>query len=168
MTATEVVSSSSAGFRKDFVVSDKATLSFSLDGARLFLGAAPPPDPEKSADEEIPADEKVLVDLWHWKDDYIQPIQKVRAEQERSRSYRAVYVVKDKRFVQLADEKMESVGCRTMAAPWERRPRFYRVTRLRSGLSDVYGFTSDAPAGRSRIEARFGATISPNAKYTLV
>jgi hypothetical protein len=65
MAATEVVSSTTAGFRKDFVVSDKATLSFSLDGARLLVRR--PPDPEKSADEEIPADEKVLVDLWHWK-----------------------------------------------------------------------------------------------------
>ena len=45
MTATEVVSSTSAGFRKDFVVSDKASLGFSLDGGALFLGAAPPPDP---------------------------------------------------------------------------------------------------------------------------
>ena len=107
-----------AGFRKDFVVSDKANLSFSLDGGRLFLGAAPPPEPEKNPDEEIPADEKVLVDLWHWKDDYIQPMQKVRAEQERNRSYRAVYHVKDKKFVQLADETMEE------RHSVERRPRY--------------------------------------------
>ena len=100
----------SPGFRKDFVVSDKANLSFSLDGSRLFLGAAPPPEPEKNADEEVSADEKVIADLWHWKDDYIQPIQRVRAEQERQRSYRAVYLTKEKRFVQLADESMESIN----------------------------------------------------------
>jgi hypothetical protein len=91
-TAMEIVSASSPGFRRDFVVSEKATLSFSIDGRRLFLGAAPPPELEKNPDEEIPADEKVLVDLWHWKDDYIQPIQKVRAEQDRNKSYRAVYL----------------------------------------------------------------------------
>ncbi len=34
--ATEVVSTSSPGFRKDFVVSDKATLGFSLDGSHLW------------------------------------------------------------------------------------------------------------------------------------
>jgi predicted nuclease of predicted toxin-antitoxin system len=109
-SATEIVSTSSAGFRKDFVVSEKANLSFSLDGSHLFLGAAPPPEPEKNPDEDIPADEKVLVDLWHWKDDYIQPIQKIRAEQDRNRSYRAVYLVKDKKFVQLADESMETIS----------------------------------------------------------
>ena len=108
--ATEIISTSSTGFRKEYVISDKANLSFSLDGSRLFLGAAPPPEPEKSPDEELPADEKVMVDLWHWKDDYIQPIQKVRAEQERTRSFRAVYIFKDKKFVQLADESMDSIS----------------------------------------------------------
>src|SRR5688572_1122114 len=88
--ATEIVSVTSSGFRKDLVVSERANLSFSLDGSRLFLGSAPPPEPERNPDEEIPADEKVLVDLWHWKDDFVQPIQRVRAEQERNRSYREI------------------------------------------------------------------------------
>ena len=108
--AAEIVSPSSPDFRKDLVVSEKANLNFSLDGSRLFLGAAPPPEPEKNPDEETPADEKVLVDLWHWKDDYVQPIQKIRAEQDRNKSYRAVYHIKDKKFVQLADETMENVS----------------------------------------------------------
>ncbi len=107
--AQEIVSSSSPDFRKDFVVSEKAALNFSLDGSRLFLGSAPPPEPEKDADKEPLDDEKVLVDLWHWKDDFIQPIQKTRAEQDRNKSYRAVYHVKEKKFVQLADETMENV-----------------------------------------------------------
>src|SRR6185503_2117230 len=80
--AQEIVSSSSPDFRKDLVVSEKATLNFSLDGSRLFFGSAPPPEPEKDADKEPLDDEKVLVDLWHWKDDFIQPIQKTRAEQD--------------------------------------------------------------------------------------
>src|SRR6266699_1690916 len=33
--ATEIVSTASPGFRKDFVVSDKANLGFSLDGGHL-------------------------------------------------------------------------------------------------------------------------------------
>src|ERR1051325_8460979 len=108
--ATEIVSISSPGFRKEFVVSDRANLNFSLDGSHLFLGTAPPPEPEKNPDEEIPADEKVLIDLWTWKDDYVQPIQKVRAEQDRNRSFRAVYDVQTKKFVQLADDTMEKIG----------------------------------------------------------
>src|SRR6185369_13763 len=170
IAATEVVSSTTAGFRKDFVVSDKATLNFSLDGARLFLGAAPPPDPEKSADEDIPSDEKVLVDLWHWKDDYIQPMQKVRAEQERSRSYRAVYVVKDKKFVQLADEKMESVALSNDGRMGiGRDDRAYRISNdYDPGMSDVYLVnTTDGTRRQIGQKQRFASSLSPSAKYAL-
>jgi dipeptidyl aminopeptidase/acylaminoacyl peptidase len=169
-SASEIVSTSSAGFRKDFVVSEKATLGFSLDGSRLFLGAAPPPEPEKSADEEIPADEKVLVDLWHWKDDYIQPMQKVRAEQDRNRSYRADYIIKDKKFVQLADESMESVspsndGRYAIGAD----NRAYRVmSDYDPGLSDFY-LVNTADGTRKLVgqKQRFNVSLSPGAKYAI-
>jgi dipeptidyl aminopeptidase/acylaminoacyl peptidase len=168
--AAEVVSSSSPGFRKDFVVSDKATLNFSLDGARLFLGAAPPPEPEKNADDDIPADEKVLVDLWHWKDDYIQPMQKVRAEQERTRSYRAIYSVKDKKFVQLADEKMDSV---TLSNDGRigigRDDRAYRITNdYDPGQSDFYLVnTGDGTRKQITQKQRFSVSTSPAGKYAI-
>ncbi len=168
--ASEIVSTSSPGFRKDFVVSDKATLSFSLDGARLFLGAAPPPEPEKSADEAVPADEKVLVDLWHWKDDYIQPIQKVRAEQERSRSYRAVYVVKAKKFVQLADEKLESLvpsidGRLAIGSD----NRAYRIiSDYDPGLTDSYLVSAEDGTRKPVIQKHRGnVSLSPGAKYAI-
>jgi dipeptidyl aminopeptidase/acylaminoacyl peptidase len=169
-SAAEIVSPSSAGFRKDFVVSEKATLGFSLDGSRLFLGAAPPPEPEKSADEGIPADEKVLVDLWHWKDDYIQPIQKIRAEQDRTRSYRADYIIRDKKFVQLADESMESVspsndGRYAIGAD----NRAYRVmSDYDPGLSDFYLVnTTDGTRKLVGQKQRFNASLSPAAKYVI-
>ena len=167
---SEVVSTSSPGFRKDFIVSDKATLSFSLDGSRLFLGASPPPDPEKNPDEELPADEKVVVDLWHWRDDYIQPMQKVRAEQERSRSYRAAYVVKEKKFVQLADEKLESVALSSdgrLAIGNDNRA--YRVmSDYDPGFSDFYLVNaSDGTRKKIGEKQRGGLSFSPGAKYAL-
>jgi dipeptidyl aminopeptidase/acylaminoacyl peptidase len=168
--AIEVVSNSSPGFRKDFVVSDKANLSFSLDGARLFLGATTPPEPDRNPDEEPLADEKVLVDLWHWKDDYIQPIQKVRAEQERQRSYRAIYIVKEKKFVQLADEKMESLAPSNdgrMAIGSDNRA--YRVTNdYDPGMTDYY--VVNAEDGTRKLVAqkqRFNVSLSPSGKYAI-
>ncbi len=56
-----------------------------------------------------PAEDKLLADLWSWKDDYIQPMQKVRATQERSRAYRGVLHIATKKFVQLADDTMNVV-----------------------------------------------------------
>lgn len=82
----------------------------------------------------------MVVDLWHWKDDYIQPMQKVRAEQERNRSYRAVYHIKEQKFVQLADATMENVNP-SANGQWAigADDREYRVLVGRdTSYSDVY------------------------------
>ena len=99
-----------ANLRADFVISESAGINFSLDGSRLFFGTSPPPEPEKDAEADANADDKVGVDLWHYKDDYIQPMQKVRATAERNRSYRAVYHLKEKKFLQLADESLQNIN----------------------------------------------------------
>ena len=168
--AAEIVSRQTDGFRKEFVISDKGNLTFSLDGSRLFFGTAPPPEPEKSADEEIAADEKVLVDLWHWKDDYIQPIQKIRAEQDRNKSYRAVYNFNDKKFVQLADETMESVtpandGSYAIGSD----NRKYRVmSDYDPGFADYYLVnTSDGSRKPLLAKQRGNYSLSPGAKYAI-
>src|SRR5262249_17781447 len=86
-----------------------AGLSFSSDGTKLYFGVGHPPEPEKDPNKDTPAEEKVVVDLWHWKDDFIQPMQKVRSQQERNRSYRVVAFLNDKKVRQLADETMQDV-----------------------------------------------------------
>jgi dipeptidyl aminopeptidase/acylaminoacyl peptidase len=168
--ATEVVSTASSGFRKDFVVSEKANLGFSLDGSRLLIGTAPPPDVEKNPDEETPADEKVLVDLWHWKDDYVQPIQKIRAEQERNRSYRAVYHLRDRKFVQLADETMENIvpaNDGTFAIGSDNRA-YRAMSDYSPGLADYYLVNTVTGARKPIVhKQRFPVSISPNAKFAV-
>ncbi|HXS00257.1 MAG TPA: prolyl oligopeptidase family serine peptidase [Pyrinomonadaceae bacterium] len=168
--ATEVVSVSSPGFRKEFVVSERANLSFSLDGSHLFLGTAPPPEPEKNPDEEIPADEKVLVDLWHWKDDYVQPIQRIRAEQDRNRSYRAVYDLQTKKFVQLADETMETIspsndGSYAIGAD---NRKYRTISDYDPGFTDYYLVnTADGSRKPLLTKQRSNVSLSPNAKYAI-
>jgi len=108
--ATELVSTSTANFKPGYVISDKGQISFSLDGDKVFFGVAPPSELEKDESEDASSDDKVSVDLWHWKDDYIQPMQKVRAEQERNRTYRAVFNIADKKYAQLGDETLQQVN----------------------------------------------------------
>jgi dipeptidyl aminopeptidase/acylaminoacyl peptidase len=168
--ASEAVSTSSTGFRREYVISDKANLTFALDGSHLFFGNAPPPEPEKNADEEIPADEKVLVDLWHWKDDYIQPIQKVRAEQERNKSYRAVYNIKSKKFLQLADDTMEGVSpSNDGSVALGSDNRKYRVmSDYDPGFADYYLVNTDDGSRKPlATKQRGGFSLSPGAKYAL-
>ena len=169
-TAAEAVSVKTAGFRPEFVVSEKGSLNFSYDGSRLFLSNAPPPESEADPNNAIPDEEKVVVDLWHWKDDYVQPMQKVRAISDRDRSYRAVWHIKEQKFVQLADTTMENVnpssdGLYALGTD----DRSYRpMQNYDGGYSDYYLVnTVDGSRKLLQKQMRFGMSWSPNGKYTV-
>ena len=101
--AVLVVSAATPGFHAGWVVSNKGALTFSKDGSRLFFGAGPVPPPAHATaiDEDKPS-----FDLWNYKDEQIQSIQKVRATADLNRSYRAVYLVPQRKMIQLADDTM--------------------------------------------------------------
>lgn len=169
-SATEVVSVKTSGFRPEFVVSEKAGLNFSYDGSRLFIGSAPPPDAEPDPEKAVPDEEKVAVDLWHWKDDYVQPMQRVRMISDRDRSYRGVWHIKEQKFVQLGDEAMETIipspnGLYAIGID----DRSYRIrSNYDPGFSDQYLInTLDGTRKLIRQGGQFGASWSPNSKYVL-
>jgi dipeptidyl aminopeptidase/acylaminoacyl peptidase len=85
-------------------VSDRGSLSFSRDGARLFFPTAPEKPAMKKEDGP-----KVNYDLWHYKDDHIQPMQKVQAAQDRNRTYRAVIHIADAKVVALAGPDLQEI-----------------------------------------------------------
>jgi dipeptidyl aminopeptidase/acylaminoacyl peptidase len=106
--ATELASAATAGIPKGMVISEFAAPRFSKDGARIYLGTGAPPAPTADPDDKTPQPTKV--DLWNYKDPLIQPMQKVREQQERERTYRAVIHVADRKFVQLASEDLPTVN----------------------------------------------------------
>ncbi|HJR61928.1 MAG TPA: prolyl oligopeptidase family serine peptidase, partial [Vicinamibacterales bacterium] len=105
--ATELVSAATPGIGKGMVVADSAGPRFSRDGSRIFLATAPPPPPPPDPNSSDP--QPIPVDLWSTKDPWLQPMQRVRAEQERSRSYRSVFHLADKKLVQLATPDLPTV-----------------------------------------------------------
>ncbi|UCE40763.1 MAG: prolyl oligopeptidase family serine peptidase [Candidatus Aminicenantes bacterium] len=65
------------------------------------------PEKKKAEDieeEEPPAD----VDIWHWNDEKIQSVQKIRADRDRNFTYRSVYNLETKRFIRLCDERIRT------------------------------------------------------------
>ena len=164
----ELVSPATPSFKPGWVISDRGNISFSSDGSRIFFGVAPAPEPAPSADEQVPADEKVVVDLWHWNDDFIQPMQKVRASQERNRSYRAVYHKAEKKFVQLADPEMPGLNV-TPDGRWglgtdDRQYR--RLVGVDSNYSDYYIVDTAAGSRKALVQKLSGnVSISPGGRY---
>ncbi|MGH9345938.1 MAG: prolyl oligopeptidase family serine peptidase [Vicinamibacterales bacterium] len=103
--ATELVSATTPGMPPGLTVSEHGTPKFSNDGARLYLDTAP----RRKAQPEHGSD-AIKVDIWHWKDPLLQPMQKARAEEETKRGYPAIVHIRDRRFVQLASSDMPAVA----------------------------------------------------------
>ncbi|MBK5255858.1 MAG: S9 family peptidase [Vicinamibacteria bacterium] len=108
-SATAVIDSSTPGMKATLSVSDKGAVAFSRDGSRLYVPTAAPAEPPAAEGDDAPADEKVVLDIWNYRDDLVQPMQRIRAAQERSRTYRGVYQIEGKRYVQISDPSLRSV-----------------------------------------------------------
>src|SRR5580658_689364 len=108
-TATELGSTATPGFHKDFVISENGNLSFSNDGKHVYFGCALPAPEKKDDAATDPSEEKAVVDLWSYKDEYLQPAQKLRAARDRNRTFTAAYSIPDHKLIQLADDQLETV-----------------------------------------------------------
>jgi len=104
--AEAAVDSSTAGFRKGWMVSEHAAPWFSKDGRTLYFGTAPVPLPDDTTfnDVETPA-----LDVWNWQDGFIQSHQLKNLENEKKRSYTALLHLADRRFVQVGDTSLQRV-----------------------------------------------------------
>ncbi len=105
--ARPVAGPGTAGLPTGWIPSEHALPEFSKNGKRLFFGTAPRPLPEK--EDSLLPEERYRLDLWHYRDPLIQPMQLVQAGQEKERSYLAVYHIEEKLAVQLAREDMPDV-----------------------------------------------------------
>jgi len=77
-------------------------LAFSDNGEKLFFGTAPDPIPQ---DTSLVDFEHAKLDIWNYKDDYLQPMQLKNLKKELQRNYQAViYPKQASKFFQLEDE----------------------------------------------------------------
>lgn len=146
-------------------VSEHGALTFSKDGARLFFGTARRP----VADEDG-APDPIKVDLWHWKDPQLQPMQKVRADDEKKRTFRAVYHVASQKIVQLGTSARPDVTLTPdgRAAMGASQVPYYQLVSWDGDYSDAYTLNLDTGLATKVAERlRFDATISPGGKYLL-
>nr|WP_294994299.1 prolyl oligopeptidase family serine peptidase [uncultured Sediminibacterium sp.] len=95
------------GVPADWTISDNpGSITFSKSGNRLFLGTLPI-WPVK--DTTVPEIDRVNVDIWHYNDDYIQPMQLRNLNNELRRSYTAFFDMSKNEVVQLGNEKLRTI-----------------------------------------------------------
>lgn len=106
-SASLLADKNTIGMRLGFTVSENANLRFSRDGKKIFFGTSPV---QPAKDTTLVDFELARLDIWTYKDDYLQPQQLKQLGQEQKRSYLAVTRPGTKEIVQLGNEDMENVS----------------------------------------------------------
>ncbi|MEO0478349.1 MAG: prolyl oligopeptidase family serine peptidase [Planctomycetota bacterium] len=163
--AERVVHRGMPGFPREHRIDASDSPSFSQDGSTLMFGIE---EPEAEEPPKLLSDERVVVDLWHWKDDYLQPMQALREGQLSSTTLTWVCHVDDRTIQQVAVHPGESVrfltpdGSRLQVSDAEAYAReiswdgrysdFYVVNgfdgRRQKVIERLRGFASSSPGGR--------------------
>jgi dipeptidyl aminopeptidase/acylaminoacyl peptidase len=105
-SAISIIDRSSPGMPNGSTVSENAVLSFSKTGKRLFFGTAPIQLPK---DTTVPDIDKVSIDIWNYKDDYLQTVQLNRLQADLRKNYLAVYDITAHSMQQLESDEMSNV-----------------------------------------------------------
>lgn len=106
--APRTLTASAPGFPQGWVISHRASLSWSEDGSRVFLGAKP----QLPASDTVPvegSDSTSNVDIWRTDDRYLQSVQMGRARRDRALTYQQAFLVGSGNFVALSDSTLRDL-----------------------------------------------------------
>ncbi|RZJ82925.1 MAG: S9 family peptidase, partial [Chryseobacterium sp.] len=104
-TAQVLVENDIEGMPAKFAISGDGRLNFSKDGNRLFFGIAPI---KKAKDTTLVDFEHAKLDIWGYKDDYLQPMQLKNADRESKKSFLSTIDIfsSDPKIIPLTDLKL--------------------------------------------------------------
>ncbi len=107
-TAVVLASESPSGMPESWIFNENSKPSFSKNGERILLGAAPKQMPK---DTTLVDFEMATLDIWNWKDPVVQPQQLSRLKSELSRTYTGIiFPDKPNDFLAIANEQMPNAS----------------------------------------------------------
>ncbi len=164
-----VVSANDPFLQKDWQLATEE-IKFSDDNKRLFFSTQPRP---LVGDTTLLDEEKAKLDVWHYKDDFLQPRQVVQSDDNKKKGYLAVYHFERKKPIQLAGLGLQQVkvtkeGTSTYALGGYESAE-YRVTSQWEGSpinQDIYSVNINTGAAKLiRKKVRAIEALSPAGKY---
>lgn len=171
--ADKIVDAETAGMTDGWIVSEDSRMRFSRNGDRLFFGTIPKPA-EFEEDKDILDEEKVSIDIWHWQDQRLQPMQLVRLSRDKKFNYPAVYHTQTNNMTQLADEvvhdiRMAPFGGGEYALGISNRMLMKSISWESPGRSDVYvvNMNNGRKTPVSKALRSYSLQLSPNSRYLI-
>lgn len=107
-SATLLADKNTVDMKLGMTISEYGNMNFSKNGKRLFFGVAPVPTAKDTSLIEF---ENAKLDIWHYKDDYLQTVQnfpaRLRAAQQEN--FLAVYDLEKRTILQLGSKEIPQV-----------------------------------------------------------
>jgi len=164
--ARKIITHDTKGMPADHTISSSG-LSFSGDGSILSFSVRAKPEAELA---KILPNEKVVVDIWHWNDGNIQPMQAKRRGSSR-KSFSCVWNVKDEKMLVLGDEVIPSVRVFSRDGKWamatDGKP-YEKLVTWDGRYSDYYRVdTSTGKRTKFLERSRTSPSPSPSGRYMM-
>ncbi len=163
----------SDAFFEGWGIGDRGRVYFSKNGGRVFFATAPLPDPPpEKDDDENSEEEEVKVDIWNWKDPYLQPMQLKRATTERNRTYLAAADLDSGEITQLAAPELQTVNVGTegdadVAIGIDSLP-YRQLVSWDGTYNDIYLVNvRDGSRQLIRKRSQGSASLSPSSRYAV-
>ncbi len=105
-SAVLLADKNTVGMKLGMTISEFGNLSFSKTGKRLFFGTAPIQPPKDTSLVEM---DLAKLDIWHYKDDYLQTQQLFNLQRLLQTNYLAVYHLDKNELKQLGSEEIPTI-----------------------------------------------------------
>jgi dipeptidyl aminopeptidase/acylaminoacyl peptidase len=169
--ASKIIDTANPALPKDWAVSENGNITFSDDGTRVFFGTAE--KPLKEPEDTLLDEEKYKLDIWSWDDEILQPMQKKQLDQERKRTWMAVYHIDNGLMYQLADTNIPSVRTsqkgNSVIALGTSDLKYRKSSSWDGGTSSDYYIINIETGTKTLVLEKCSsrASLSPSSKYLL-
>ncbi len=105
-SASLLADKNSVGMKLGMTISEYGVVNFSKSGNRLFFGTAPIQPPKDTSAVEI---DQVKLDIWHYKDDYLQTTQLNRLQRDLQENFLAIYDLGKNSIRQIGSKEIPTI-----------------------------------------------------------
>lgn len=152
-------------FPARMIISEYGSVSFSEDATSVFFGIREQEKKVKMSKDTVPN-----VDVWHWKDEYIQSVQMKRAAQNKKFTFTCSIDIPTGKFYQLTDESLRNLLSTRHAQVAVGRDEKPYINDINWGVSPADLYRVNLKNGTRQLfakEVRRTLGISPDGKYYL-